>query len=888
MDPPVNPFQGTNPVQRTPPRPPLPVTPTTPTTLQHIDPFSPTAPTRSLNPSIHSSPAIVTTSTPESSQIGKSNAALIAQNISKRLRSLVRPNYKALSGIRPKQTNKKRTDLIPEILQEETEHTPRLTFPDDRARAVSLLKQSGADQNTLQLLHSLDQIGNEDPEEIGEEAGQVFFNRHDLTQLIVEQQELIVALRDERQQSIETGVPSTKVSQLRDLIDHNTETITLLQNLRLSHLDLEEQRLRQTESDATEINETLIETDPNLSQTHGFSDKQIETLRQTAGSFFAVTPTEKEDFGLIIPPTHTHNPADSRCPIQTTNLISCPSSPLVEPINLLPVPKPRPNLRFKVSPVTTASTTHTVVSSYDSIPRNTASSTVPTSSAIPTTTSTFSSTCPPTTFFAATAIPVNTIPVNSTETFSSTIPHFRPVFTKTKSVPHSTHSSQQQSSTTDQRSSRATTTSATGPPLIPTSQQLAPRPVHRATSAILPPPTAVQQKQKELPKMAELNDTRTERDRLIASLMSTGVTFEYAQRTADVVYSSKQPTPLETLGTFIDHNQHQQLQHQAIALLNNVPAFSGAMGTRFEDWVRHFEACTALADFEESRKILILQSKLTSTAADTFQQFQKQDQVNAESFLKIKECLHKRFHGNETHTHYAEQFAKCVRLDKESVRDYASRLTKIFQYCYPEFYDDSSSKPSQFMDTLLMDKFRAGLQHKLRKRISTKKFSSMEKMIECVEGHLMEENREEEERQAEVFIRSVQGRPALSTYPAPAPIQQLDTQANQDLKREIEEMRVLIQRTLIELRNPLPASDDRRPGPGKDKRRTFPYDAKLFCSHCQMNGHDIAQCQAKNRLCENCNIVGHFRSKCPLRNQVPTVTTTSAPLLPLPVPRSGN
>lgn len=122
--------------------------------------------------------------------------------------------------------------------------------------------------------------------------------------------------------------------------------------------------------------------------------------------------------------------------------------------------------------------------------------------------------------------------------------------------------------------------------------------------------------------MAEPNYTRTERDRLIASLMSTGVTFEYAQRTADVVYSSKQPTPLETLGLFIDHNQHQQLQHQSIALLNNVPAFSGPLGTRFDDWVRHFEACTALADFDESRKILILQSKLTSTAANTFQQFQ--------------------------------------------------------------------------------------------------------------------------------------------------------------------------------------------------------------------------------------------------------------------------
>ena len=298
--------------------------------------------------------------------------------------------------------------------------------------------------------------------------------------------------------------------------------------------------------------------------------------------------------------------------------------------------------------------------------------------------------------------------------------------------------------------------------------------------------------------IAALGDEKRRLDNTFSSLddLNTDEPFNTTPPAEEVDSSN----PIETLKTFLDHNQHQQLQHQAIALLNNVPAFSGALGTRFDNWVRHFEACTALADFEESRKILILQSKLTSTAADTFQQFQKQDSVNAKSFIKIKECLHKRFHGNETHMHYAEQFAKCVRADKESVRDYASRLTKIFQYCYPEFYDDSGSMPSQFMDTLLMDKFRAGLQRKIGKKIATKKFSSMEKMIECVECHLVEERRDEEERQAEVFIRSVQDRPTFSSYPAPVPIQQLGGQVQQDLKNDMKELKIML-RCIIELVN---------------------------------------------------------------------------------------
>jgi len=73
-------------------------------------------------------------------------------------------------------------------------------------------------------------------------------------------------------------------------------------------------------------------------------------------------------------------------------------------------------------------------------------------------------------------------------------------------------------------------------------------------------------------------------------------------------------------------------------------------------------------------------------------------------------------------------------------------LTKLFKLAYPEIKETKN---------LLIDKFRSGLQRELREKVTDKDFSSMEKLIQCVEKHVKQVDRATMERQAEARIRMV-------------------------------------------------------------------------------------------------------------------------------------
>ncbi|KAI9554957.1 hypothetical protein GHT06_020240 [Daphnia sinensis] len=51
-------------------------------------------------------------------------------------------------------------------------------------------------------------------------------------------------------------------------------------------------------------------------------------------------------------------------------------------------------------------------------------------------------------------------------------------------------------------------------------------------------------------------------------------------------------------------------QQQTVSLPAQVPAFNGLGSTKFEDWIKHFDAVTNTSEFEEGRKIKLLCSKL--------------------------------------------------------------------------------------------------------------------------------------------------------------------------------------------------------------------------------------------------------------------------------------
>ncbi|EFX60541.1 hypothetical protein DAPPUDRAFT_123771 [Daphnia pulex] len=97
-------------------------------------------------------------------------------------------------------------------------------------------------------------------------------------------------------------------------------------------------------------------------------------------------------------------------------------------------------------------------------------------------------------------------------------------------------------------------------------------------------------------------------------------------------------------------------QQQTIALLAQVPAFNGLGSTKFEDWIQHFERVMDTSEFEEGRKIKMLCSKLFGTAGDCVSTFQSHYPKEAQSFLKVKQCLHDRFHGRDSRKMYLTEY----------------------------------------------------------------------------------------------------------------------------------------------------------------------------------------------------------------------------------------
>jgi hypothetical protein len=57
---------------------------------------------------------------------------------------------------------------------------------------------------------------------------------------------------------------------------------------------------------------------------------------------------------------------------------------------------------------------------------------------------------------------------------------------------------------------------------------------------------------------------------------------------------------------------------------------------RFDDWIAHLEAALALGDFEESRELQLIRSKMYGEAAEDFDTFKLDNSIRARSFTEVK------------------------------------------------------------------------------------------------------------------------------------------------------------------------------------------------------------------------------------------------------------
>ncbi|EFX63624.1 hypothetical protein DAPPUDRAFT_268105 [Daphnia pulex] len=178
----------------------------------------------------------------------------------------------------------------------------------------------------------------------------------------------------------------------------------------------------------------------------------------------------------------------------------------------------------------------------------------------------------------------------------------------------------------------------------------------------------------------------------------------------------------------------QNQQQQTIALLAQVPAFSGTGSGKFEDWIQHFERVVNTADFEEGRKIKLLGSKLFGAAGDCITTFLLNYPKEAQSYVKVKQNLHERFHGGDNRKMYFTEFKNCIRNSGESIRDYACRLQKLYSFAYPtEVGKPVDPAVLRLRETMLMDGFLGGLKPNLRERMSFKEYKNLNDLIKATE-----------------------------------------------------------------------------------------------------------------------------------------------------------
>jgi hypothetical protein len=126
-----------------------------------------------------------------------------------------------------------------------------------------------------------------------------------------------------------------------------------------------------------------------------------------------------------------------------------------------------------------------------------------------------------------------------------------------------------------------------------------------------------------------------------------------------------------------------------------------------------------------------LGSKLFGAAGDCITTFLLNYPKEAQSFVKVKQNLHERFHGGDNRKMYFTEFKNCIRNSEEPIRDYACRLQKLYRTEVGKPVDQAVLR---LRETMLMDGFLGGLKPNLRERMSFKDYKNLNDLIKATKN----------------------------------------------------------------------------------------------------------------------------------------------------------
>jgi hypothetical protein len=175
------------------------------------------------------------------------------------------------------------------------------------------------------------------------------------------------------------------------------------------------------------------------------------------------------------------------------------------------------------------------------------------------------------------------------------------------------------------------------------------------------------------------------------------------------------------------------IDKQGAQLLTQIQIFKNkGDGMDFESWIRHFENTLDIGDFEESRKIKYLVSKLMGPAGDFVEQYRLDHPVEASCYKTMKRALKDRFMGKNIEYKFQASYDNCKREAGESVRAFAYRVQKLLRKGYPSLVEGKNQKTiEQFSRHKLID----GLSVDLQDRLLFLEFTSFDQLIKEAERH---------------------------------------------------------------------------------------------------------------------------------------------------------
>ena len=206
--------------------------------------------------------------------------------------------------------------------------------------------------------------------------------------------------------------------------------------------------------------------------------------------------------------------------------------------------------------------------------------------------------------------------------------------------------------------------------------------------------------------------------------------------------NNNQPTNPEM--AYIDMNAMQANQ-TATTLLMVLPTYCGGPISRFDQWIRRFDAIVEMSRWNDEEKIRMLMTKMHDQPYQvTYNYITNYPRA---TYQNVKDFLLQRYHGEETPEFFQNELNHCERQPTEKVIDFALRLKILYNRAFPP-PENMTPQVQHERNEHLKAKFMENLEPEIRRYLRRRNYRNLEELINDAnrETLLMEQEKRNERK----------------------------------------------------------------------------------------------------------------------------------------------